>query len=277
MFALPLREKDLAFVVNNAAAPAFEDKAKLKRFITEDESFRKGLVGSEKVYQKVTGDEAFALGISPELFFEILLRRACHELETSTHTRERIGTLEIPVFDAERVAKFLESEPVLLYLANMLASFIKIESFVLVMRVRKGIWRKKRFNNMDIDALEMFCQALEPEERFGLYKRIADVCLFIPGIFPEFVHQNYFYPFSGEKRPALPDTLQRRSLEDFEKEGKKYYRLAMEHRDAGVSGMAEPLKRLDEGYPLARKALNFLSHKYLYFKKRGIFELDDRQ
>lgn len=272
MFSFSLKETDLDFVVN-AAAPGFEDKDKLKRFIVEDEAFRKGLVGSEKVFQKIMQDDSFAVRISPPLFFEILLRRAYHNLTKSTYTTEKIGSHEILVFDAERVASFLESEPVLLYLAHMLSSFLKIESLVLAMRLRKGIWRKMRFSNMDIDALEMLCQALEEEERFNLYKRIADICLFIPGIFPEFTYYSHFYPYSGEKRPLLPGALSRRSLEDFEREGKKYYSLAMEHRDANLTGMTETFRKLSEDYGLARKALNFLSQKFLYFKKRTIFEL----
>ncbi len=273
MFPLSLKEKDLDFVVA-AAAPDFKDKSKLKRFIAEDESFRKGLVGNERVYQKVMSENAFVLGISPQLFFEILLRRAQQDLEKATHTTEQIGTRQVPVFDAVQVAGFLENEPVLLYLAGMLTSFLKIESFVLLIQVKKGTWKKLHYNNMDIDALELFCEALEEEERFALYGRIADVCLFVPGIFPEFVFRSSYFPFSAAKRPALSRSLYRRSLEDFEGEGRKYYRLAMEHEDAPKRGLAETFKKLDRDYALARKALNFLSQNYLYFKKRSMFKLD---
>lgn len=38
-----------------------------------------------------------------------------------------------------------------------------------------------------------FCEAVEEDLRMGLYKRIADISLFILGIFPDFVESNYRY------------------------------------------------------------------------------------
>ena len=65
------------------------------------------------------------------------------------------------------------------YLAEMLVSFTRIESFTLPVRVRKGIWRKYRFNDLNVDSLIRYCQAVDEEYRFRFYKRIADVCLFL--------------------------------------------------------------------------------------------------
>lgn len=268
-----LKDKDLEFVVNTAA-PQFADKGLLKKLIIEDEAFRKGLVGSEKVFNRVMTDEEIMVKISPQLFFEILLRRAHQELKKVHHTTEKIGTQQIPVFDAEKVVKLLNESIVLQYLANMLSSFLKIESFILAVRVRKGIWRKFRFNNMDIDALSSLCLTVDEELKFDFYKRIADVCLFISGIFPEYVFSSYFYPFTGEKRPELPG-MRRRSPEEYEEEGRKFYRLAAEHDKAKAMELAESLWQLHENFILARKALNFVTQKYLYAKKNRMFGISN--
>src|SRR3990172_907687 len=121
---LGLSEGDLDFIVEEAA-PEFKDKEKLKQLIREDEDFRKGLVGAEKVFQKVTTDEEGMVKVSPSLYFEILLRRSFKELQTATHTMERAGTLAIPVFDAKDVVDLLAKQPVLYYLADMLSSFTR--------------------------------------------------------------------------------------------------------------------------------------------------------
>jgi hypothetical protein len=39
-----------------------------------------------------------------------------------------------------------------------------------------------------------FCEAVKDEHRPGFYKRIADICLFILGIFPGYAEQDYRYP-----------------------------------------------------------------------------------
>jgi len=151
----------------------------------------------------VMSDEEVFLKISPALYFEILLRKTLKELERTSHTTEKIGGEQVPVFDTKAVVEFLARETVLEYLADMLASFSRTQSYTVPVRVRKGVWRKIRFSDMDIDSLSRLCQASNEEHRFGFYKRIADVCLFILGVFPEYAQFDYRYPLSGEVRPKI--------------------------------------------------------------------------
>lgn len=264
-----LSERDLDFVVEEAA-PDFRDKANLKRLIAEDVAFRRGLVGDDKVFRRVMAEEDIVLKISPLLYFEVLLRRALKEMKTASHTVERAGSQVVAVFDTKQVVSLFADETVVYYLADMLSSFARIESYAIPVRVRKGIWRKLRFNDMDIDSLARFGQAVEEPYRFGFYKRIADVCLFILGMFPEYAHFDYRYPFSGEARPRTSRRI-RRGIEDYEVEGRKYYKLAAEHRSAEELGLSGVLERLHGNFNAAKKPLNFVSEHYLHLSKTRLF------
>ncbi len=198
-----LSDNDLDFVIREAA-PDFSDKRKLRDLIREDEAFRRALIGDERVFRKAVTDEEILLKISPALYFEILLRKTLKELGKVSHTVERFASEQIPVFDAKAVVSFLSKEPILKYLADMLCSFTRIESYVIPVRVRKGVWTKFRFSDIDIDALTVLCQATDEKDRFSFYKRIADICLFILGIFPEYVQPDYWYPFSRQMEAPTP-------------------------------------------------------------------------
>jgi hypothetical protein len=65
----------------------------------------------------------------------------------------------------------------------------------------------------------------------GLYKRIADVCLFILGIFPDYAERHYRYPLSGEIRPQIGAGT-KISPEEYEQKGQQFYKLAAEHQAA---------------------------------------------
>jgi len=152
----------------------------------------------------------------------------------------------------------------------MLSSFTRINSYTISFRERKGIWRKIRFNDMDIYSLMSFCEVVEDEYRFVFYKRIADICLFILGLFPEYAERDYRYPISGKVRPHIP-TKRRISPEEYEKEGRKFYKLAAEHHSAKELDISEVLRTLHKSFQMAKKPLNFLSEHYLHYQKNKLF------
>jgi hypothetical protein len=227
---------------------------------------------ADKLFERIMlmSEERIMTQITPRFLFEVLLRRARRELESQSYTVERSATQRIPVFDTKEVVQFLDNKPVLKYLADMLSSFTKVESFTLPVRVRKNVWRKVRFSDMDIDSLARFCQVIDEEHRFGFYKRIADLCLFILGMFPEYVTSDLYYPF--RKRPKFFGRL-RRSAEDYEEEGRRFYKLAGEHRNAATFHLAEILWQLHEKFNLAKKPLNYISENLLRFRKQRLFPL----
>jgi hypothetical protein len=264
-----LSDRDLDFLVGTAS-PEIKDRSRLKQIIQEDEDFRNSYVGDEKVFGKLMDEEEIFLKTSPALFFEILLRRAASDLEEVGYTFEKTSHMKIPVFDTKGVSEFLTKESLLLYLADMLASFTKIQSYTLSFRIRKGVWEKIRFNDLDILSLMNFCQAAGDKHRIGFYKRIADICLFILGIFPDYAERDYRYPFSGQIRPHIRGKV-RISPEDYEKEGRKFYKLAAEHPSAQELDLSEVFWALHQNFQKAKKPLNFIADHYLQYTKHKFF------
>ena len=262
--ALRLSRRDLDFLVATVS-PEVSDKSHLKQIIQKDDDFRNSFVGDARVFRRVMGDDEILLKISPFLFFEILLRKAAKDLSGVGYTYEKTGTMSIPVFDTEDLVSLLNRESLLIYLADMLSSFTRVESYAISIRIRKGIWRKIRFNDLDIHSLMSLCNVVDDAYQFSLYKRIGDICLFILGIFPVYAERNYRYPASGKHRPMIAGR-RRTSPQDYEKEGQRFYRLAAEHRTALEMELSGVFWSLHKNFSKAKKPLTFIAEHYLSYK-----------
>jgi hypothetical protein len=264
-----LSDRDLDFLIA-AAAPGVRDKPGLKKVIGEDEDFRNASIGDEKVFRRLMDDDRNFLKISSVFFFEILLRHAARELSKLSYTLEKTRSMRIPVFDTRQLVELLNQQSVILYLADMLSSFTRIESYTVSFRIGKGIWKKIRFNDMDIRSLIHFCEAIEDEYRLGLYKRIADICLFVLGIFPDYAERSYRYPLSGEIRPQIAGGS-KISPDEYERKGQEFYRLAAGHQAAADLDLADVFRVLHENFQKAKKPLNFIAEYYLKTKRHSLF------
>lgn len=259
-----LSGRDLDFLVETVS-PEVSDKTRLKHIIRSDEDFRNTFIADAKVFHRVMRDDEILLKISPPLFFEILLRKAADDLSRVGYTYEKSRNMSIPVFDAEDLVSLLNRESLLIYLADMLSSFTRIESYAISIRIRKGVWHKIRFNDLDIRSLKSLCDVVDDAYRFGLYKRIGDICLFILGVFPVYADRDHRYPVSGQLRPPIAGR-RRISTQEYEKEGQRFYRLAAEHRTARDLELAEVFWSLQENFQIAKKPLNFIAEHYLSYK-----------
>jgi len=81
---------------------------------------------------------------------------------------------------------------------------------------------------------------------------------------------DYNYSGGSETRPRLFGRLSR-TAEDYEKEGKRFYRLAGEHPDARQMGIASVLLQLNDNFNLAKKPLNYISEHFIQFRKATLF------
>ena len=63
----------------------------------------------------------------------------------------------------------------------------------------------------------------------------------------------------------------RKTAQDYEEEGRRFYRLAGEHNTARVLELAKVLGQLHEKFYLAKKPLNYVSGNLLRFKKQKLF------
>ncbi|NWF91598.1 MAG: hypothetical protein HXY46_01670 [Syntrophaceae bacterium] len=266
---LRLSDGDLDFLIETAH-PEVVDKVRLKTILREDEDFRNSFISDEKIFRRLIDDEEVFLKISPALFFEILLRKVADDLRGKGFTIEKTGTMKIPVFDTKDVVDFLKRKYLLDYLADMLSSFTRVETYTITFESSRGVWEKIRFNDLDMFSLMSLCDVVEDEHRMGFYKRIADICLFILGIFPDYAEREFRYPFSGQVRPQIRGRA-RISPEEYEKEGRRFYKLAAEHRSARELELSEIFWTLHEDFEKAKKPLNFIAEHYLRYKRHKLF------
>lgn len=266
---VPLSRGDLEFLIETVS-PEVRDRSRLAQIIREDRDFRITYLTNEKVFRRLVDDEEIFLKISPQLFFEILLRRAVRDLREIPYTVERSGTMIIPVFDTREVADLLANEDVIHYLAHMLSSFTRIETYTFTYKVRRGVWERVRFNDFDIESLKHFCGAVDDEHRLGFYKRIADICLFVLGVFPECAER----PFGAAARGGLGTHgagALKADPELYEEEGRRFYKLAAEHQAARQLDLSEIFQVLHDRFCEAKKPLNLIAEQYLSQRKEKYF------
>ncbi len=264
-----LSDKDVEFLVETVA-PEAKDRIGLTQIIREDEGFRRSFIEDENVFRRLTNADETLLKISPTLFFEILLIRAIKDLGKASYTIERTSTQKIPVFDSKDVVELLTKESLLNYLADMLSSFTEVGNYRASFEVERGMWKEIRFNDMDIFSLMSLYEEVEDAHRLGFYKRIADICLFILGIFPEYAERDYRYPFSGHVRPQIRGKA-RISPEEYEEEGRKHYKLAAEHRSSKELDLSDLFWTLHGDFEKAKKPLNFIANHYLHNQRQMFF------
>jgi hypothetical protein len=138
------------------------------------------------------------------------------------------------------------------YLTEMLCSFVRANSGLLCWKER-GAWHKRKFSDVDMDDMIALCHLVEPALKPRLYKRIADIALFLTGIYAD--HTLLFV-----RRPRS-QAARARTVPDYEREGRRFYTLAA--REAGPPWPASVFKYLAEKFTLAREALNTLNDYYL--------------
>ncbi len=262
-------DNDIRFLVETVDTRLLDKVEVVKR----DRSIIEALLEQEagRLFERIMladkGD--LAAGISSRLLFEVLLRKALQDLQRQKYTVERTGSQRIPIFDSADVVDFFSDRTLLSYLADMLVSFTHVDSFTTAIKVRKGIYRKVRFSDMDIDSLTRLSRTVDEEHRFKFYKRIGDLCLFILGMFPEYATQepgpiDALALFQSVRKPE-------RSAGDYEEEGRLFYRLAGEHKDAAVLELSGVFHAFYEKFDLARKPLNYISGNLIQSRKHNLF------
>ena len=244
-FQRRLTPTDLAFLRDVLGPDAPED-GELSRLLNEDEEYRAKALGDPRTFEAVTSHEETMTVASPRLFFEVLLRRAVGNLRNAPYTVERTGSDRAPVFDTAAVVELTEKPSILHYLATLLASFTKVHSHTERVWVRRGVVRKVRHSDLDVHSMLRLARETDEQERLPVYRRTADLCLFILGMFPDFAATAHRYPRLGRAASAIGDTP---PVGD---------RGVRERRGPDVrAGRPIPLRRRDgRGLPDPRRACN---------------------
>ncbi len=127
--------------------------------------------------------QRFAL-ISPFLTFAAAIHRIAADLRASGYAPERTTPrLRVPVFDGPQLAAYLEEPGHRLFLAELLASFARSSSGVVVTQTSRGV-RRRRWNDLDLGRLAMLLGALPEQDRPPVWRRLGDLALFLTGVFP---------------------------------------------------------------------------------------------
>ncbi|HUV07581.1 MAG TPA: hypothetical protein VMX75_07610, partial [Spirochaetia bacterium] len=170
-------DEDFLFLIK-LLMPGSTDTPRTIRVLRDDEEILEGMLKDEKLFSYLLENPDSLIKVSPYLFFVALLNRVKYDLEHKAYTLEPGELHPVFVFDSHEVVTLLKDISIRNYLADMLVSFIRINSITIPIRIRKGIWRKLRISDFDIDSLIRYSQMISEHQRFFPYKRIADVCLF---------------------------------------------------------------------------------------------------
>jgi len=177
--------------------------------------------------------ERFTL-VSPFLVFAAAIHRIAADLRTSAYAPERTAPrLRVPVFDGPQLAAYLASPAHRLFLAELLASFARSSSGVVITRTSQGL-RRRRWNDLDLGRLAMLLDSLPEPDRPPVWGRLGDLALFLSGVFPAAIER----ALTGRLDPArlarttglaTPPAADLGPAELFEWLGAGWYRLAASH------------------------------------------------
>ena len=262
-----LTENDL-LILTQIVTPNLSDRRRAMRALREDDDILEGMLKDQRIMRFLVDDPLSLLQISPGLFFLVLLSKVAGDMKTRPYTVEKQSRFNTFVFDSDDVLSLLEDRAILEYLAAMLLSFIRINTISIPVRVRKGFWRKYHFSDFDIENLIHYAQLVDEDHRFGPYKRIADVCLFIMGLFPEYVQSPELFESASTSHLRQ---VSRRSREELTQTGARYYRAAAEHKTARELQLADVLEFLSNHIALLSKPLMVMAMSYLGLLKGQVF------
>jgi hypothetical protein len=220
----------------------------------------------------VTGPDVssrFAL-VSPFLVFAAAVHRVAADLRVSGYAPERTSArLRVPVFDGPQLAAYLSPPAHRLFLAELLASFARSSSGVIVMATPHGP-RRRRWNDLDLGKLAMLLVALPEPQRPPVWRRLGDLALFLTGVFPAAVERALTGRLDPVRLarstglPALPSP-DLGPAELFEWFGAGWYRLAASHAQAAPEPLSVPaLRDSAEHFHEARRVLNAAADRYLF-------------
>jgi hypothetical protein len=262
-----LRGSDLEAIVK-VLMPGHRDKGHMVRILREDQDILEGMIRDEKLFRYLLDNPEPIIRVSPHLFFAVLLFRVRDDLAGRSYTVESQNRHRMIVFDGEKVSELLKEKEFIYYLVDMLSSFVRINSFTIPVRIRKGQWRKLRFSDFDIDSLIRYSQLIDEEYRFGPYKRIADICLFMTGIFSSGSENPHLMLFGNRRGAGKAAKWDR---ETFEERGRYFYKEAARLKAAQILELYGVMASLSENFPLAVKPLSLLSSRYFNLFKDTLF------
>lgn len=275
-----LGERDVRFIVN-ALVQEPADRERVARLAHNEPSALEAMLGDVRLAQRIMADQDIILRISPYLLFAVLLRQVRRDLERAGYTPEWAAPRSrVPVFDTKTLAGLLANHQVLHYLADMLASFTQIK---LMEEPVEDLDEPCNFvhswgtDELDVASLIRLGAESPHAQRLAVFRRVGDVALLLTGIFPDYIGREQWRGLpdrftsalgaAGGKVQGEGAARRHRDLgpaEQIEEIGRRYYRMAARHPNAGWLGWDRLLNLLAEEFTRIRKILNVLSDLYIH-------------
>jgi hypothetical protein len=205
--------------------------------------------------------------ISPFLVFAAAIHRIAADLTGTGYVPERTTPrLRVPVFDGPQLAAYLTEPLHRLFLAELLASFARSSSGVIVTQTPAGT-RRRRWNDLDLIKLAALLDALPEPERPPVWRRLGDLALFLAGVFPAALERALASRLDPARLArttglAAPPSGSLAPAELFEWFGASWYRLAA-RRNTSARETAATLRDNAEHIHEARRVLNAATDRYL--------------
>lgn len=230
-----LSDADIDFLAG-AVSPQPDARGRIARLLRDGGPVIERALDDERCHRAFSEDPSAVYRLSPYLLFAILLHR------------RRRGNAGGP--DGQGL---LESAWTRYYLVELLASFSHAQpesvTFQLASRTVRSSVRE-----LDLSALSKLALLAAEPERLSIYRRLGDLTLFLSSVADALI------PPAGEDngQPALAHTQ-----EELEREGRRYYEFAAQHRGASSSYLAATLRQLVDRYADARDLLRKVVHQDL--------------
>src|SRR2546429_8037257 len=260
-----LTTSDFQFMV--ATLLPHVDTSQAAALLRSDPDRVEELLDDERFFKRLRSEDAL-VRVSPWLLFTVLLRRVRRELRALPYTVEQRGGERVAVFDAERAGALLGDREIQDYLIELLVSFTRTASLSLEVE-EAGRLRRRRFSDLSSEDMIALAALMPGDLRFPILRRVGALARFVTGALPE--HAEPFHRQPGS--PSSPGLRWRfrRSLEEYEDEGRRFYRLAARHEAARRTGMTRAPAALAEMFPVARKPLNELASQYISTSRLLLF------
>ncbi|HTX00823.1 MAG TPA: hypothetical protein VMD59_18730 [Acidimicrobiales bacterium] len=256
------------------------------------------------------GDEANLAAVSPFLVFAVAVQASVAGIDRATYVEEWVGPgKRTPVFDAPRLREFLADGRRRLFLTELLASYTRVASGSRIVATRRG-YRRQRFSELDPVRLAGLLEAVAPEERPGVLRRLGDLALFLTGVFPDHVARRGFAPIEearllragagaglafGRPAPRLDEPADRRAAGAsraalppagssaaaftgdggavglLDRLGRRWYEAAYQLMPRPVPAALAVIGEHPERFGEARRILNHLTDRHLFARRDRFF------
>lgn len=273
-----LGERDVRFIVSSLVADP-DGQERVARLARTEPLALAAMLADTRVAARIITEADISQRISPYLLFAVLLRQLRRDLE-----RDDVGPVapapweQVPTPDRAALVAMVNNPEILHYLAEMLASFVRVEKAEqapVPLNVEFSFVNAWNTNQLDVASLIRRGAESPHAQRLAVFRRIGDVALLMTGVFPdsmgqlgrigwtEKVHANLRGVGEGHGRGRRRRRILAPAVE-VEEIGRRYYRMAARHPNAGWLGWDVLLNHLAEKFSSVRTILNILSFLYLH-------------